>query len=137
MTVNLETLGRAIKQTQYRHHRAFDTALGPLGSTLTQWDALRAIARTPGSSAHFLAGETFQSDQAFGTLANRLEASGLITRRQGSGRRIEHHITGAGDVMLDAGRPLAHAVLEASFAPLSDAEREQLLDLLLRVVNRT
>jgi len=133
MIVELEALGRAVKQVQYRHHRALDTRLAAAGTTLAQWDALRAIGRIPGASAHTLAVETFQSDQAFGTLANRLVAQGLIDRRPGGGRRIEHHLTPAGEKTLQAGHRIADDVLRASFATLSEQERSTLLDLLLRM----
>jgi DNA-binding MarR family transcriptional regulator len=129
----LETLGRRIKQVQYRHHRALDAGLASVGTTLAQWDALRAIGRTPGASAHTLAVETFQSDQAFGTLANRLASQGLIDRRAGRGRRIDHHLTAAGKRTLEAGYPVANAVFRSSFSGLSEAERSTLLDLLLRI----
>lgn len=134
MPVKLEILGRAIKQVQYRHHRALDSRLAAVGSTLAQWDALRAISREPGASAHSLALETFQSDQAFGTLANRLEAQGLIERRPGEGRRIEHHLTKAGEQILEAGHEVAHEVLKASFASVTERERVVLLELLQRVI---
>jgi DNA-binding MarR family transcriptional regulator len=130
---DVQALGRRIKQVQYRHHRALDTRLNTVGTTLAQWDALRATGRLPGASAHTLAVETFQSDQAFGTLANRLEAQGLIDRRPGRGRRIEHRLTPAGEAMLAAGHPVASSVLGASFAGLSEEERTILLDLLLRI----
>lgn len=134
MTADLETLGRAVKQVQYRHHRALDMRLAAVGTTLAQWDALRAIGRNPGASAHLLAVETFQSDQSFGTLANRLAAQDLIARRPGRGRRIEHHLTPAGEKVLRAGRPIAKDVFAASFAGLSETERSRLLDLLMRVM---
>jgi len=130
---DVQALGRRIKQVQYRHHRALDARLAAVGTTLAQWDALRAIGRLPGASAHTLAIETFQSDQAFGTLANRLEAQGLIERRPGHGRRIEHRLGPAGEAMLAAGHPVASSVLAASFGGLSDKERATLLDLLLRI----
>jgi DNA-binding MarR family transcriptional regulator len=134
VTADLETLGRAVKQVQYRHHRALDTRLAAAGTTLAQWDALRAIGRNPGASAHLLAVETFQSDQSFGTLANRLAAQDLIARRPGHGRRIEHHLTPAGQTVLKAARPIAREVLAVSFAGLSETDRSTLLDLLLRVM---
>ena len=130
---DVQALGRRIKQVQYRHHRALDSRLAAVGTTLAQWDAVRAIGRIPGASAHTLAIETFQSDQAFGTLANRVVAQGLIERRPGRGRRIEHRLTPAGEVILAAGLPVASAVLGASFAGLSEEERSILLDLLLRI----
>ncbi|MFJ6832550.1 MarR family winged helix-turn-helix transcriptional regulator [Streptomyces sp. NPDC091209] len=131
--VDLEELGRAVKEAQYRHHRTLDTRLAAVGTTLAQWDALRAIARTPGASAHELAVATFQGDQSFGTLASRLAAQHLIERRPGRGRRIEHHLTEAGEHILAAGRAVAHEVLTTSFGPLEEVERVTLLGLLRRI----
>jgi DNA-binding MarR family transcriptional regulator len=134
MTVDLEQLGRAIKQAQWRHHRTLDARLHAIGSTIVQWDALRAIAASPGASAHDLAMATFQSDQAFGTLANRLVSQALIERRPGHGRRIAHYLTPSGEATLRAGSRVAHEVLTESFADLSDRDRGQLLTLLDRLV---
>ena len=134
MPVRVQDLGRAIKQVQDRHHRTLDARLADVGSTLVQWDALRAISRAPGASAHDLAQATFQSDQAFGTLGNRLVAQELIERRPGHGRRIEHHITRAGEATLAACNPIANDVLAASLAPLAEHERATLLELLQRIL---
>jgi len=133
MDADLQLLGRAIKQAQYRQHRSLDSALTAVGTTLAQWDALRAVSRTPGASARELAAATFQTEQAFGTLAGRLTAQGLVERRPGHGRRIEHHLTGAGADVLAAGHKVADAVLADCFAPLPAAERATLLDLLRRL----
>ena len=54
MDHDLERLGRAVKQAQHRQHRAADAALNAIGTTIVQWDALRAIGRMPGASAHDL-----------------------------------------------------------------------------------
>ena len=75
-----EDVAQMIKRLQHRNHRTLDTKLASLGTTLVQWDALRAISRTPDASSHHLAQVTFQTDQSFGTLANRLESRGLIER---------------------------------------------------------
>ncbi|MFE2298851.1 MarR family winged helix-turn-helix transcriptional regulator [Streptomyces sp. NPDC059445] len=131
--MDIEELGRAVKEAQYRHHRALDTRLSAVGTTLAQWDALRAIARTPGASAHELAVATFQGDQSFGTLASRLASQHLIERRPGRGRRIEHHLTETGERVLAAGRTVTRDVLAASFDPLDETERATLLGLLRRI----
>ena len=128
-----QQLGRAVKAAQYRHHLAADRALGTVGTTLPQWDALRAIDGHPGWSAHALAGETFMSDQAFGTLANRLIARGLAVRSPGVGRRVEHALTDSGRAMLEAGNRVIDRVLAQSFEGLDDAERRILKALLDRV----
>ncbi len=133
MTISAEILGRAIKQAQYRHQRALDTRLREAGTTLAQWDALRAIARNQDASARELARETFQGDQSFGTLANRLEAQGLIRRSPGRGRRIAHRLTPAGELTLAAGRVAVVEVLDESFSALSEDERSSLFELLARV----
>ncbi|MET7454213.1 MarR family winged helix-turn-helix transcriptional regulator [Streptomyces sp. NPDC005574] len=133
MPDELQDLGRAVKRAQYRQHRALDSRLAGVGTTLAQWDALRAISESPGSSARALASATFQSEQAFGTLAGRLVALGLVERRPGGGRRIEHHLTPAGERTLAAGHCIADEVLAACFAPLDAADRVTLLDLLRRV----
>jgi DNA-binding MarR family transcriptional regulator len=132
VTFQQET-GRLLKRAQYRNHRSADRALSAIGTTLVQWDALRAISESPDSSAHDLAITTFQSDQAFGTLANRLEAQGLIVRTSGKGRRVEHALTDEGRRMLEAGTAVTRAVSERSFASLSGAEVRTLRDLLDRV----
>jgi DNA-binding MarR family transcriptional regulator len=125
--------GRLLKRAQYRNHRAMDRALAAVGTTLAQWDALRAISESPDSSAHDLAIATFQSDQAFGTLANRLEAQGLITKSSGHGRRVEHALTPDGQRMLATGLEISKTITERAFAALSDHEVTQLRNLLDRV----
>jgi len=127
MTTDLEALGLAIKRAQYRNHRTMDAALREIGVSLVQWDALRAIERMPGASGHELAVATFQSDQAFGTLASRLVERGLIVRSAGHGRRVAHTLTEAGHTALVEGRQLSIGVLEDLFAPLDDAQRTALL----------
>jgi DNA-binding MarR family transcriptional regulator len=125
--------GRLLKRAQYRNHRAADRALGTIGTTLPQWDALRAISEAPGSSAHDLAIVTFQSDQAFGTLANRLEAQGLIVRTSGHGRRVEHALTEDGQRMLEAGSAVTRVASDRAFKNLTPDELATLKVLLDRV----
>ncbi|GAA3901718.1 hypothetical protein GCM10023084_62740 [Streptomyces lacrimifluminis] len=69
--------------------------MGPDSVSVSSWDALRAIGRRPGAGARELAASAFRSEQAFGTLAGRLVAQGLVDtdRRPGHGRRFEHHLT--------------------------------------------
>lgn len=129
----LQELGRAVKQAQYRQHRALDSALSAVGTTLAQWDALRAISRSPGASARELASATFQTEQAFGALVGRLTAQQLVERRPGHGRRIEHHLTPAGEQVLATGHKVADEVLASCFSPLPDADRTALLGLLRRL----
>ena len=133
MTTDLGALGQAIKRAQYRDHRAMDAVLRATGISLVQWDALRAIERAPGASANDLAVASFQTDQSFGALANRLEGAGWIERRQGSGRRIEHRLNEAGRAALETGREAVEGELPRLFGALDEGERTTLLGLLQRL----
>jgi DNA-binding MarR family transcriptional regulator len=130
-----EALARAVKQVQWKHHRTLDARLRALGSTIVQWDVLRALESDPSASGHDLAMATFQSDQSLGTLTRRMEAKGLIERSVPHGRRFEHHITASGRRILEAGHRFATEVFEHSFSHLDDVEQSTLLLLLDRVAS--
>jgi DNA-binding MarR family transcriptional regulator len=134
MPVRIQELGRAVKQLQYRHERGLDARLRTAGTSLAQWDALRAISTRPDSSAHTLAELTFQSDQSFGALATRLAGRGLIERRAGPGRAIRHRLTPKGEAALKKGSAVIDPVLEASFAALSGRQRDELYRLIARAL---
>ena len=135
MVVVLEDLGQSVKRLQHRHHRTADARLAPLGITMVQWDALRAISQHPNASSHRLAQLTFQTDQSFGALAGRLEACGLIVRATGPGRALRHCLTPAGEALLGKGRTVVNVVLSESFSPLSPTELDTFYDLLTRLLH--
>jgi DNA-binding MarR family transcriptional regulator len=128
-----EVLGRAVKQVQWRHHRAMDARMRAIGSTIVQWDVLRALEQRPDASAHELALATFQSDQSLGVMMRNMERKALVERSAPRGRRIEHRVTEAGAAILEQGHRIAAEVLTASFGALSEQERMQLLALLRRI----
>jgi DNA-binding MarR family transcriptional regulator len=134
MAMSVAELGLAVKRLQVRNHRAASEALKPLDVTLVQWDALRHLDAHPGASLHDLALLTFQTDQAFGTLAARLEARGLIRRVNGAGRAIRPELTTEGERVFAAGREVTERVVRHSFAPLSPDERALLGDMLERLL---
>ena len=123
-------LGRAIKQLQYQNQRRLESGLRDIDTTLAQWDALRAIKNNPGASAHALAEETFQTDQSFGTLANRLLAKECITRQQGVGRALFYELTETGQSVLKDSVSVANQAIEDSLKNLNAEERQQLLSLI-------
>ena len=125
---------RLLKRAQYRNHLAAERALAEVGTTLAQWNALHTILELPGAAAHALALASFQSDQAFGTLATRLEAQGLIARAPGKGRAIEHRLTAAGKKIHAVGTKIVGQVSARSLAALTKAEVAQLHALLERLV---
>ena len=134
MSTQHELLGLSIKKVQARHHRSLDRRLSRLGISLVQWNALREIHRNPDASAHALAEFTFNSDQAFGTLATRLIRLGFVIREPGKGRAIIHRLTPKGAKMRDAGHALLLEVLKDFFAPLTARQRQLLQSLLTKLL---
>jgi len=131
MTRPVTQIGLGVKRLQNRHLRGGDAVLAPLGLSLVQWDALRHIHENPGASLHDLAQLTFQSDQAFGTLAGRMVDRGLIERTGGPGRAVRHRLTGRGERLREEGQALVEQVLVESFSAL-DAEELAAFDALLQ-----
>lgn len=134
MTRSPAALGLDVKRLQARHHRAIDAALAPLGASLVQWDALRHLHENPDASLHELAGLTFQSDQAFGTLARRMAERGLLERRAGPGRTVRLRATEQGERVRVAAQARVDDVLRASFGRLSTDELAQLDALLTKLL---
>jgi DNA-binding MarR family transcriptional regulator len=130
----LARTGWLIKRQQVRQHNAGNAALGEIGLTIVQWDALRRIDANPDASLHDLAQLTFQSDQSFGMLAARMEHRGLIERVPGPGRAIRHRLTTQGQELLRSGAGLMEGVLAESFAPLSAGQLAELDALLLALL---
>jgi DNA-binding MarR family transcriptional regulator len=136
MTSPLPTTGLSVKRLQMRHHRALNAGLAPLGVSLVQWDALRHLDENPGASLHDLALLTFQSDQAFGTLAGRMIQRGLIQRVPGPGRAVRHRLTEKGSSLRSQGDAIYARVIQESFAALTPAELATLDSLLARVLDQ-
>jgi DNA-binding MarR family transcriptional regulator len=127
-------MGLSVKRLQVRHHRTIDAELVPLGISLVQWDALRHVDQNPGASLHHLAQLTFQSDQAFGTLAGRMIERGLIERVPGPGRAVHHHLTDKGRQLRKAGDRVVDRVLANSFAALTPTQLSTFDKLLIRLL---
>jgi DNA-binding MarR family transcriptional regulator len=136
VTSDIGEIGRSIKRLQMRHHRALNAALAPLGLTIVQWDALRHIDENPGASLHLLAELTYQSDQAFGTLASRMIERGLIERVVAPGRAVQHRLTRVGASQRQRGNELVVRTLESSFSALSPTQLTKFGDT-LRIILAT
>ncbi|MEP9394051.1 MarR family transcriptional regulator [Gordonia sp. VNQ95] len=134
MAMTIQQLGQAVKRLQVKHHRAGNDALRALDISIVQWDALRHLHAHPGASLHDLAVLTFQTDQAFGTLATRMERRGLIRRVSGPGRAIRPELTPEGEKVLKAANVAIDRVMQESFGRLSVQERSVFGELLTRLV---
>lgn len=134
MTRTLREIGLSVKRLQMRHHRALNAVLAKHDLTIVKWDALRHIDANPDASLHDLAQLTFQSDQAFGTLAARMIDDGLIQRVTGPGRAVKHELTPRGQALRKAGEKVVDPVLEKSFEALSAKQLATFGDLLALVL---
>jgi DNA-binding MarR family transcriptional regulator len=132
---SLQDLGLAVKRLQMRHHRAANAQLAELDISLVQWDALRHLHQNPDASLHDLAQLTFQSDQAFGTLAARMISRGLIERVPGPGRAVRHRLTPKGAHIREAGAVILNRVLAESFSSLTPAQQATFGELLRQLLN--
>ncbi|MET9254628.1 MarR family winged helix-turn-helix transcriptional regulator [Streptomyces sp. NPDC003717] len=133
MTPSLQDVGLAVKRLQWRHHRENNRALGAAtGLSLVQWDVLRHLHQRPDASLHALAQLTFQTDQSMGELARRMADRGLITRQEGAGRAVRHHLTEEGEAAYRAGAEVVEGVLTATLGRLSPGELATLHELLLK-----
>jgi DNA-binding MarR family transcriptional regulator len=100
-----------------------------------QWDALRHLDQNPGASLHLLAQLTFQSDQAFGTLAGRMIENGLIERVASPGRAAHHRLTEKGHQLRRAGEHVVDRVLAHSFSRLTPTQLATFDKLLIRLLS--
>jgi DNA-binding MarR family transcriptional regulator len=136
VTREIGEIGRSVKRLQMRHHRALNASLAPLGLTVVQWDALRHIEENPGASQHLLAELTYQSDQAFGTLAGRMIERGLIERVVAPGRAVQHRLTKEGTSQRRRGNEIVARTLKESFSALSSKQLAD-FDHALRIILAT
>jgi DNA-binding MarR family transcriptional regulator len=134
MTRALKDIGLSVKRLQMRHHRALNAGLARLDISIVQWDALRHLDENPGASLHDLARLTFQSDQAFGTLATRMIERGLIERLAGPGRAVRHRLTDEGRSLRRAGDKIVERVLTESFALLTPKQLSTFDKLLVQLL---
>lgn len=127
---SLQEVGLAVKRLQWRHHRAANTGLAGIGTSLAQWDVLRHLHGRPEASLHDLALLTFQTDQSMGALAGRMVQRGQLERVTGPGRAVRHRLTIEGERVLDAGSAVMDGVFRDSLGRLSADELATLHRLL-------
>lgn len=114
-------------------------ALEGSGITALEYAALPYLSKQagdPGVDQVGLATRLGIDRTATSLLVDQLEKKGLIERRVNPDdrRARQLHLTSKGERLFDKLRPIMIAVNEKVLAPLKPAERELLLDLLVRVV---
>jgi DNA-binding MarR family transcriptional regulator len=129
------TFGFLLHDTARLMRRDFERRSRSSGLTRAQWSVLAHLARSEGSSQAALA-ETLEIEPiTLVRLLDRLEDAGWVERRPDPGdRRVRRlFLTETARPLMEQFQQLAAETREASLSGLSEVERKQLTDLLLRV----
>jgi DNA-binding MarR family transcriptional regulator len=115
--------------------KRFAERLSTIGLTPRMWGALNVLEFEQAVTQHQLGQSIGMDPSSMVTAIDELESRGWVERRRHPSDRRAHalHITAQGRRTLAKGRKLAAEAQEELLAPLSDPERQQLHDLLLRL----
>ncbi len=119
--------------------RHFAQRIESIGLTPRLWGALNVLdADGPVSQQQLGQAVGMDPSSMVGTI-DGLESLGFVQRRQHPTDRRAHalHLTSEGRQVLTRGRKIARAAQEELLAPLSDDERGQLHELLLKLAEGT
>jgi DNA-binding MarR family transcriptional regulator len=124
----LSSLGYAVS-------RRFHQVLGPLELEPGEFALLRAVSANEGESQNALAERLHISPSWMVAIVDELERRGLLERRpHARDRRVRNlHLTAAGKKLLRQAERKAQQFDRQVTDPLTDAELQQLLELLQRV----
>ncbi|MEO2176423.1 MAG: MarR family transcriptional regulator [bacterium] len=111
---------------------AYDVHMKPLQLSRARWRVMAYVSRTPGISQTELSDSIECSRMAISSLLDRMQAAGLIERRNvHNDRRVRAvFLTENGTGLIRKMNDLAANVLQEVFAGTSTDEREQLRSLL-------
>lgn len=129
------TFGFLLHDTARLLRRDFERRSKGTGLTRAQWAVLAYIARNEGSTQAALADLLEIEPITLVRLLDKLEAAGLVERRPDpNDRRVRRlHLTAATGPLLEQLQGLAADAREAALSGLTNAERQQLTDLLMKV----
>lgn len=115
--------------------KRYEQRARPLGLTRAQWQVLAHLQRQEGINQSGLAELLELEPITVGRLIDRMEEAGLVERRTDPADRRAHRLflTKRAAPMLERGRALGDEVRAEAFAGFDSAERENMIDLLLRV----
>jgi DNA-binding MarR family transcriptional regulator len=133
-----QSVGFTISTAGYAIARRFREILAPLDLEPREFALLRAVSVAEGLSQQAISEQLQIPASRMVAFVDALAARGLLERRQNQGDRRAHalHLTEEGHSLLRQAFALAVAHERDICADLSASEREQLLALLRRVVER-
>ena len=129
------TIGFLLHDTARLMRRDFERRSKGTGLTRAQWAVLAHLARSEGSSQAALADILDIEPITLVRLLDRLEDAGWVERRPDpDDRRVRRlFLTETARPLMEQFEQLASETREASLAGLTPEERQQLVDLLMRV----
>jgi MarR family transcriptional regulator, lower aerobic nicotinate degradation pathway regulator len=115
--------------------KQFGERLESLGLTTRMWGALNVLDAEGPITQHALGQSVGMDPSSIVAALDELEREGLVQRRPHPTDRRAHavHVTDRGRQTLGAGRQLARQAQADLLAPLTERERRQLHDLLLKL----
>lgn len=135
--VELDTsVGYVLKQAAAALRGSMESALAPLGLTVSQYSCLELLRQRPGLSASDLARGTFVTRQSMQTLLQGLQERQLLARsdRPERGRSLPTELTSDGLLAVEEASRVVAGVEGRMLAGLTPAARRQLLDALASCV---
>jgi DNA-binding MarR family transcriptional regulator len=128
--------GYLISRLGYYASRRFAERLATVGLTPRMWGAMNMLDHEGDVTQQQLGRAVGMDPSSMVSTIDELEAKGWVQRRRHPTDRRAYalHITDAGRETLTRARRLAGGAQNELLAPLNDAERAQLHDLLLRLV---
>ncbi|KGM34888.1 MarR family winged helix-turn-helix transcriptional regulator [Inquilinus limosus] len=130
-----EQIGFILRQVSQRHAAIFSAGIGEQDLTATQWAVLAKLLERGPCSQNRLGRRTAMDAATIKGVVDRLGRRGLIETRPDpeDGRRLEVALSPAGQALAERIVPLAHRITEETLAPLTEAERAALVELLRKL----
>lgn len=129
-----EQVGFILRQATQRHAAIFASGIGG-DLTPTQWAALSKLHEAGPLSQNLLGRQTAMDAATIKGVVDRLTRRGLTTAAPDAadGRRLMVALTPEGSERVRRLVPHAHAITAETLSPLTPAERQTLVSLLLRL----
>jgi DNA-binding MarR family transcriptional regulator len=129
-----QQVGFLIRKAHQRHTAIFSARMSE-DLTPMQWAALARVGETGPCSQNQLGRDTAMDAATIKGVVDRLAKRGLVEAKPDpeDARRLVISPTAAGTEFLARNTPRAVAITEETLAPLSEAERARLIELLRRI----
>ena len=124
-----DLIGYELKKAQQVLRGAMDEALRPFGLTTPQYSALSSTQAEPGISSATLSRRSFVTPQTMNDIVNWLVNAELLQKEPHPEHKriVQLRLTRKGEVLLEQAHGAVLGIEERMIAPLSEADRKQLV----------